>query len=189
MDARPQTMGAWRMNRLVAATVAVLGLLGSVAEPSRAEVTAEQVRNAIDRGAGYLLAQQRSNGSWFDYGPSGGLSALCTLALLNAGVDLDHEKMQKALNHLRKIEPAATYAVALQTMVFARAEPDRDRELILRNVKWLEKLQIVKGPNKGAWNYPYPHGSQGDESNSQFALLASMRPNASESWPARGRGA
>ena len=37
--------------------------------------------------------------------------------------------MQKALEYLRKIEPERTYVVSLQTMVFARAEPERDRLL------------------------------------------------------------
>ena len=78
-------------------------------------------------------------------GQPGGISALCTLALLNAGVEPDDEKMQKALNHLRKITPAWTYVVALQTMVFARASPEQDRVLIGRNVKWLENAQHRRG--------------------------------------------
>ena len=79
--------------------------------------------------------------------------------------------MQKALNHLRKIRPERTYVVSLQTMVFARAEPEKDRLLIGRNVKWLESTQIAEGPYKGAWTYP-GIGGEGDNSNSQFALLA-----------------
>jgi len=172
------------MIRLVAATVGVFGLFGLIAGPVGAEVTAEQVQGAIDRGTGYLLAQQRDDGSW--RGP-GGVSALCTLALLSAGVKLDQEEMQmqKALYHLRySIPPKRTYAVSVQTMVFARAEPDRDRELIVRNVRWLEETQIAEGPKKGAWCYPYVVGGGsdvhekdgvpiiGDNSNSQFALLA-----------------
>ena len=149
------------------------GLFGSIAGPVRAEVTAEQVRKAIDRGANYLLEQQRNDGSWSDMiAQPGGVSALCTLALLSAGVEPDDERMQKALNYLRTIRPERTYVVALQTMVFARAEPDRDRELILRNVKWLENTQIIEGPFKGAWTYPGMGGAGGDNSNSQFALLA-----------------
>ena len=159
------------MKRLLAAVALVAGLFGSVVGTVRAEVTAEQVRKAIDRGAHYLLGQQRNDGSWPDMiGQSGGVSALCTLALLNAGVEPDDENMQKALNHLRKIKPQWTYVVSLQTMVFARAEPEKDRVLIGRNVKWLENTQILEGPYKGAWTYPGVGG--GDNSNSQFALLA-----------------
>ena len=54
-------------------------------------------------------------------------------------------------------------------MVFVRAEPQKDLLLINRNVKWLESMQIMEGPRKGSWSYP--QGS-GDNSNSQFALLA-----------------
>ena len=42
------------------------GLFGSIVGPVRAEVTAEQVRKAIDRGVGYLKSQQRADGSWPD---------------------------------------------------------------------------------------------------------------------------
>ena len=44
------------MKRLVAAAVLVAGLFGTVVGPVRAEVTAEQVRKAIDRGVKYLEA-------------------------------------------------------------------------------------------------------------------------------------
>jgi hypothetical protein len=161
------------MKRLLATAALVLGLFGTVAGTLRAEVAAEQVRKAIDRGAAYLLAQQSGDGSWPDMvGQSGGVSALCTLALLNSGVEPDNEQMQRALNYLRKIKPERTYVVSLQTMVFARAEPDKDRVLIGRNVKWLESTQIAGGDYKGAWTYPGMAGGNGDNSNSQFALLA-----------------
>jgi len=160
------------MKRLSAVVALVAGLFGSVVGSVRAEVTAEQVHRAIDRGVAYLLEQQRDNGAWPDMAMPGGVTALCTLALLNAGVTPDDERMQKALDYLRKIKPDKTYVVSLQTMVFARALPERDRELIFTNVKWLEKIQTVEGPNKGAWSYPYLGGTNGDNSNSQFALLA-----------------
>jgi hypothetical protein len=137
----------------------------------RADVTAEQVRKAIDRGVSYLLSQQLNSGGWTDgLGQPGGISALCTLALLNAGVDPGEEKMQKSLSHLRRVKPDWTYVVSLQTMVFARASPELDRVLIGRNVKWLENTQIAEGPSKGAWSYP--GRGAGDNSNAQFALLA-----------------
>ena len=48
------------MNRWLAAAALVIGLFGPVVGPARAEVTAEQVRKAIDRGVSYLLGQQRT---------------------------------------------------------------------------------------------------------------------------------
>ena len=79
--------------------------------------------------------------------------------------------MQKALHRIRREAQRNqhTYVVALQTMVLCRAEPQRDAFQIGQNVKWLESMQIVTGPTKGSWGYPSPDG---DNSNSQFALLA-----------------
>jgi len=91
------------------------------------------------------------------------------LALLNAGVEPSDPQIQKALAYLRKFKPEKTYVTSLQTMVFVRAEPQKDSLLINRNVKWLEGIQIMEGQRKGGWSYP--QGS-GDNSNSQFALLA-----------------
>jgi hypothetical protein len=157
-------------GRLVVAAL-VAGLFGSVVGPVRAEVTAEQVRQAIAHGTAYLLEQQRADGSWPEMvGQNGGISALSTLALLNAGVDPDNEKIQRALLYLRRIPAERTYVVSLQTMVFARATPDRDRALIARNVRWLERTQLSEGPYRGAWTYP-GLGAAGDNSNTQFALL------------------
>jgi hypothetical protein len=161
------------MKRLPVVALLVIGLFGPIAGILRAEITAEQVRQAIDRGVSYLKTQQRNDGAWPDDmpGQQGGISALCTLALLNSGVEPSDEKIQRALNHLRLIGPSSTYVVSLQTMVFARAEPEKDRLAIDRNVKWLERTQIEQGPRKGAWSYGEQGGS-GDNSNSQFALLA-----------------
>jgi Domain of unknown function (DUF4159) len=142
----------------------------SNAQEAQGDITAEQVRETIDKGVTYLRQQQKVDGSWDDYaGQPGGESALCTLALLNAGVEPGDPQIQKALVYLRKFEPERTYVTSLQTMVFVRADPHKDSLLINRNVKWLERMQITDGPRIGAWSYP--QGS-GDNSNSQFALLA-----------------
>ena len=161
------------MNRFVAAILTAIGLFVAIAAPVGAEVTAEQVRKAIDRGVNFLLEKQQNDGSWPEMTSyRGGVGALCTLALLNAGVKTDDPRMQKALDYLRSIPPQKTYVVALQTMVLARADPNKDRKQILRNVEWLENTQLTQGPNKGAWTYPDMDGNRGDQSNSQFALLA-----------------
>jgi hypothetical protein len=156
-----------------ATVIAALGLgvlFGPLVPVVRADLSAEQVRAAIDRGVTYLKQGQKADGTWPDYiGQRGGITALCTLALLNAGVDPQEEHVQRALGSLRKLRPNTTYVVALQTMVLCRAEPEKDQILIGRNVEWLERAQLKEGPRNGAWSYPLGNG---DGSNSQFALLA-----------------
>lgn len=137
----------------------------------RAEIEAEAVRNAIDRAVQYLQKQQAVNGSWPDHaGQVGGVTALCTLALLNAGVPVDDPSIQRALKHLRGIKPEMVYSASLQTMVFATAEPKADLIKIRERVKFLQDCQIQGGDRAGAWSYPATGG--GDNSNTQFALLA-----------------
>lgn len=163
-----------RMHRLMAAAFVVTGLCGPLTERAPAEVTAQQVRQAIERGVAYLFQQQREDGSWRDPDDyAGGVSALCTLALLNAGAEARDARMQKALAYLRRLLPERTYVVALQTMVLARLEPEQDRQRIVRNVSWLERSQRTAGPDAGGWSYQNQGpGGGADESNSQFALLA-----------------
>jgi hypothetical protein len=146
---------------------------GAIATTSAAEITAEQVRLAIDNGVKFLTQQQKPNGNWDDYmGYPGGTTSLCTLALLNSGLKPSDPQIQKALTILRRYTPgpgSRTYVVSLQTMVFCRAEPEKDALRIRANVKWLQAMQVLEGPSKGSWSYP---GSDGDNSNAQFALLA-----------------
>jgi len=138
-----------------------------------AEVSAEEVRQAIDAAVAFLKRTQQ-NGAWPEKpGYPGGVTALCTLALLSAGVEPSDPAIQAALRYLRKIpldRNAKTYSVALQTMVFCRADPENDQPLIQRNVRWLEQTQIKDdSTTAGSWGYP---AYQGDNSNSQFAILA-----------------
>jgi len=148
-----------------------LVLVAAVATQLRADITPEQVREAIARGVAYLKGRQQRDGSWSEYpGQPGGVTALCTLALLNAGVPADDPAVQRALRYLEQFgKPEKTYAVALRTMVFCRANPKQYLAQIDRNVRWLESIQIASGQRKGCWSYP---GAGGDNSNTQFALLA-----------------
>ena len=136
------------------------------------EITAERVRDAIDRAVDFLKDSQ-TDGSWPEYNftPSG-VTCLCTLALLSSGVPLDDPTMQAAMKKVRAMNLETTYGVSLQTMVLCAAEPAKDAQLIARNVRWLESRQLKDGPLKGAWDYGVPRPNKADNSNSQFALLA-----------------
>ena len=122
-----------------------------------------------------------TNGTWEDpeiETPSGG-SSLAALALLEAGEKSNSPAVVKSLEFLRKYEPGelrSTYAIALQTMVYAAAEPKKDRSRIAANVAWLERAQIKKGDKvrwPGSWTYSDRKLTRpGDASCSYFALLA-----------------
>ncbi len=150
-------------------------VLLAILQPSSAlaALDAASVQQAIDRGVAFLRSTQDRRGNWKEWtGQNGGLSALCTLALLTAGVAPDDPTIQKSLAYLRTLEPTETYSVSLQTLVFCQVGAASDLVRIRRNVAWLEAEQIESADERtGGWGYGGGRGS-GDPSNSQFALLA-----------------
>jgi len=136
----------------------------------------DEVRAALDGAIRYLKNTQKQDGAWEEFREyPGGTTALCTLALLSAGLTKDDPAVHRALFYLRQFPPEGgkTYTVALQTMVYAMADPQRDKLLIQRNVAWLEAAQI-KGSGtpgyNGGWSYDISGGVP-DNSNVQYAIL------------------
>ena len=162
------------MRHVAIVLVAAAVLIGSITPILRAEITADEVRAALANGVNHLKRKQKADGTWPGYGAfPDGVTSLCTLALLHAGVGPDDPAVSKALARLRASRLDKTYTVSLQTMVFCKAEPAEDILRIQRNVEWLEQNQIDRGSAKGSWSYPGgPIGRTGDNSNTQFALLA-----------------
>ena len=174
---------------MLAAWLAAWGWLGVAPRHAEAaapaSVSREEVEQSIKAGVAYLLKQQRPNGGW---GGETGESALTTLALLTAGETPQSEPMRRALEFLRssRINPAhATYTIALNTMVFAAADPEKYRDDIARNAEWLEQAQT----RSGAWTYNLNSGRAGggDNSNTQYALLG-LHAASEAGFPRPGRG-
>ncbi len=166
----------------IGAWLCCIGLLmsGISPNPCRAAITREEVEKAIREGVRYLKGEQRPDGSWAEAAEEAktGTTSLVTLALLTAGERPDEPHVRKALQYLRKFGPdelRKTYSIALQTMVFAAAEPERDLLKITANATWLERAQIKPsdGVNwPGTWTYSdLKRGKYGDNSNTQYALL------------------
>lgn len=163
------------------ALVACIALVAVIhnGTPAAAQVTDKDVRQAIERGVEFLKENQnKTRGGWreIDAWP-GGLSALCTLALLESGLEPSDPSVALALDYIRSFgKPEKTYSVSLRTMVLCAAEPKKDLLTIRQNVAWLESLQLTDAMAaeqrlKGAWNYSQRLGD-GDNSNTQFAMLA-----------------
>jgi hypothetical protein len=156
---------------------------GAQAKPApvvRLDRKRPDAEQAIHDGVRFLKQRQRADGSWPDADSEShtGTTSLVTLALLSAGEPASAPQIVHALEFLRNFGPEqlkSTYAVALQTMVFAAAEPDRDQLKIAANVRWLQDAQIKPGDRvnwPGSWTYSAFKTRNGDNSNTQHALVA-----------------
>lgn len=131
---------------------------------------AAKVDAAVAQGVEFLRTQQQADGSWSELpGMPGGVTALCTLAMVEGGAPIDDPGVLRAVDFLRRLEPEKTYCRALQTIVYSVVDPKEYAADIARNVAWLEQTQISGGERAGAWGYPR---TSGDNSNTQFAVLA-----------------
>jgi RNA polymerase sigma factor (sigma-70 family) len=186
----PETHGEISENPPVVPVVEQGNPIAAGPERRRSEL-GEQVERAIRDGIRFLKLQQQPDGSWADIDQESktGMTSLVTLALLSAGEKPSSPSLRPALEYLRRFGPDvlnSTYAISLQTQVFAAAEPDRDQLRIAANVNWLENAQI--GPNDrvnwpGSWSYSDSKRARpGDNSNTQYALLGLHA--ASEAWVA-----
>ena len=95
-----------------------------------------------------MKSRQLPDGSWadVDQGAKTGMTSLVVLALVAAGERVDSPAISKALEFLRRFgtdDLKSTYAISLQTMVYAAAEPEKDRSRIAANVAWLERARIA----------------------------------------------
>jgi hypothetical protein len=175
------------MRRICLPLIAILGCL-VIAAPARAQgkaTLADRVHTSINKGVRYLLNQQWPEGDWEKVegyaNHVGGITALATLALLNAGVpDADRPRVEKALTYLRGLEVNSVYARALQTMALAEASLDprrdeisrkKDLELIRRNVQWLINARVVKDGRLQGWAYNNTNLLSKNASTSQYAML------------------
>lgn len=162
---------------------------GRAAEP----VTGAQVRASILRGVDALKAAQKPDGTWPEYAQRGGVTALLTYALLEAGASPRDEGLARAIEHVRTFQHRSTYVVALKVLALGSADAKGYTKDIQEAADWLAEHQS----STGAWGYGTPPtaalaeariGSpleqarneaalrrqyeRPDASNSQFALLA-----------------
>ena len=177
---RPQNWHARNLIRLLIATLLSLSAHSPTQAQANRSLSQQDVERSIREGVRFLKSRQRGDGSWAQQGfeqHQTGMTGLVTLALLTAGEDVKSPHMQAALGYLRNFRAEqlnSVYAVSLQTMALAAGDPEADKVRLTANVQWLENAQIkptdrVSWP--GTWSYTSSKTSQGDGSNTQYALL------------------
>ena len=146
-----------------------------------ADLSEQDVKQAIDRGRRFLINEQAQDGSWVA-DPSievrAGITSLCILSLLNSGMSPQDPPVRRGLQYLRSISsdhlaPAyETYQVSLIIMALSAAKEKVDAVRIASLAQRLEDGQITEG-NVGAWSYGLRNSRNpgGDQSNTQFAIL------------------
>jgi squalene cyclase len=134
-----------------------------------------KVAKAREKGIEFLKKQQKEDGTWSDgtnnmlADMEGGITALATLAMLEAGVPADDKAIDKAVAYLVKLELKKTYVVSLQTQVLARVDAKKHKELIQKCADWLIEKAVKDGDKISGWSYP--GGQMGDGSNTHFAVM------------------
>ncbi len=141
----------------------------------KTRLSAKKVNQSIAKAVSYIWSQQNEDGSWQKCQFEGDTTALCTLALINAGESLNSDQMRRALASVQNSPRRVTYVVSLRIMALAAADPKGKKYLrdIEKDVNWLLEIQRKTPGDRGlgSWNYGH-RGGEGDGSNSQFALLA-----------------
>ncbi len=170
-----------RVKRWSVLLLALAAWMAGFETRARAGVTREEVERAIRDGVHYVRDLQQPDGS---LGGQPGMTELVTLALLTAGEPATEPNLARAISWISQRGPDltpgyGTYAVALQTMALAAADPVAHRVIIARNAAWLEQAQLHdqnRNPRAfhtggGSWTYSMQRANAGDNSNTQYAVL------------------
>lgn len=167
-------MAGKRHKCLIGLLLGVIALAAVPSPSSAADVSAEQVRAAVQKGIAQLRSKQDNKGGWgsgASYG--GGNTALAVLAMLNSGVSPQDPAVKKGIHSLRKLDDKATYVVSLKVQALVAAGAGKGDKDLESSVNWLVRTQLPTG----MWTYTAPQKGRptrgrGDNSITQFALLA-----------------
>ena len=145
-----------------------------------------QIAQARAKGVEFLKSKQLDEGSWEFTGHEVGITALCTLALLENGVPQSDPVIEKGHRYVKKNtkELGSTYDIALAIVILSRLDEYGNKQMI-RDLG----ARLIAGQNTGGgWSYtcpakvtasilvnpesrPKPPEGVGDNSCTQFAVL------------------
>ena len=92
----------------------------------------EEIAAARARGVKFLKEKQKGEGNWEFGGHDTGITALCTIALIENGVPLNDSAVQKGYEYVKKNSNKLknTYDLSLVVVLLSRFGDRRDRPLI-----------------------------------------------------------
>ena len=175
---------------------------GSVAAGSAAGDKSETLEprrlRALEMGAAALLKEQAPDGSWAK--GAVGVSALCTDALLEAGLTTQDPRILRAVQYLLKNQKAdggiyddvglKVYSSSIALKALAKADPAAYAAPIKKTLAFIEKCQwgadeSIEKSDLRYGGFGYGKSNRPDMSNTQFcldALKAAGVPKDSEVW-------
>ncbi|QDV16573.1 Prenyltransferase and squalene oxidase repeat protein [Gimesia panareensis] len=176
------------MRRHLLSSVCFVFSLGAVSLISASTLQAQtdqEVTASRLKGIEFLKSQQQEDGSWEFEGHPVGITALCTLALLENGIPVSDPVIQKGRAFVVKESEKlnSTYDLALAILLLSRIG-DREDKLLIRRFA----ARLIAGQSTtGGWSYTCPLAaasslnnprgrlklgtSPGDNSCTQFAVL------------------
>jgi hypothetical protein len=178
-----------RSRMIVAIGVVLVALLpnrGWTQSSASQGPTEELIVQARQKGIAFLKSKQLDEGNWEFPGHEVGITALCTLALLENGVPQSDAAVEKGQRYVRKNvkELGSTYDITLAIVILSRLD-EHGNKSIIRDLG----ARLIAGQNTGGgWSYscpakvtalsltnpdsrPKPPEGPGDNSCTQFGVL------------------
>ncbi len=128
-----------------------------------------EIDGAVARGVKWLRKEQKRGGA---FGASEGETALVLLTLRHSGVEATDSACKRAATYVERNLPDGTvYGAAIGALALIAQDPRLHRSKIERLLEELVEAQCTNGQ----WTYGYRSTAvkkRGDNSNSQFAILA-----------------
>ena len=174
----------FQLCRFAAIGLSVLTVVLFVKVQPAFSQTDEQVDAARLKAIDYIRKQQQTDGRWEYTGHDTGITALCTLALIENGAAIYDPVVEKGYRYVKKNAPARTetYDIALSILLLARVGDRQDRTLI----RTLGAKLLAGQTTTGGWSYTCPDvdssilqdlkkikrkDGPGCNSNTQFGVL------------------
>ena len=122
-----------RLLRLLSLVVGVSFLLALSPVAARAQSAEDEaITAARQKGVKYLKSCQKKDGSWDFTSHEVGITALCTVALIENGVELTDPAVQSGYEYVKKKarELKNTYDLSLAVVLLQRMGDRRDKPLV-----------------------------------------------------------